>query len=1221
MFSKLLKFELSLQSKQVGFWIAAIAMFILGALTPWLIDVLGSGGGEKMKVNGAQMVAGQIASWDVAAIFFGAIFVVTGILRDKTFNSLEMVHATPVSTFDMTSTRMIGIYLTVLICIFANTLGGFLGQFNPQIDSEVLGPINPLYYLQPMLLFTVVNALFVTAFYTFLAGLTQNRMLVFVSAIGLFFYSIMSGMIMEFDPPKWIQAIVDPFANIAYALDTEFWSPEDRNTRMLPLFGYVALNRLVWGGISILTLLAVFGRFKRGLISGKTKLAKDDILEGPIAAYKPFSPRFGFIADMKSFLERTRFEYFATVRSIPFYIMAALAAMLFAFFTILTVFFAPQKLVPTSLFMSALGFTSFTIPVVLIIAFFSGEMIWRERTTKFTELIDSTKVKNWPLLLGKWAALSGILITLCLIAILVGIIVQVAAGGPPVNLGLYFKYAFLNVLPNYLALAFLALFVQTFAPNRIVGMLLAAASMVFVLFIVSRLPFYHPLMGYSGTSPGAVSEISPYNGWVNFRWFNTYFGALAALFAVIGTWLWRRGLQTSLLQRLKSIRQNITPVSGGITALLLATFIGTGSYIYNAYDDSNYSNRKARELRQVKTEKLLKDKAWMKLPKTQSVSIKADLYPSKQEGTVSGEFRMKNTYDDPITEVYVQPASRHKEDVRVMEMSGATRVTEGKNADGDDIKDIEKTGHWLYRFEPPLAPGAESTFKFETYFHPPRLADGSSINKNGTFLNNYGTFGGSPRVIPILGAQFQPMTNPDKRRKYELGELEKFPDRTDMNARQIPFIGGSADYIDFEADVCTDANQIPIAPGNFISEDITDDRRCRVYKSDTKFLNFYSILSADFAITEDSWTSPTGKVIPITIHHGKDHTYSVPDIIDGVKYGLSHYTEHFGPYQFNYVRVMEVPFIGFAQAFAGTIPYAEQGFIMDGGDPEDDKTLDNASQTTMHEIAHQWFAHQIVPAPTRGYNVQSEGLTSYAALDAYEEKYGFDKALYSLEKGAIEEMIALMMFDSKTEEPLALASDQQYLVYNKADWVMWGLKHYIGKDKMRDILRKYVDDYGQKGPPYPTTLQLTEYLKEGAGPDFHQLIEDQWDRITYWDLKYGEGDIKVSQNSDGTYTVDIPFELDKKIQTEEMDKSESVTEIDGEGLNEWVEIGFYKNKPKDKWSDWISLERLRVNQAESTLSFTVPEKPNYIALDPRRLLQERNATDNVKELPKQLAAN
>jgi hypothetical protein len=174
---------------------------------------------------------------------------------------------------------------------------------------------------------------------------------------------------------------------------------------------------------------------------------------------------------------------------------------------------------------------------------------------------------------------------------------------------------------------------------------------------------------------------------------------------------------------------------------------------------------------------------------------------------------------------------------------------------------------------------------------------------------------------------------------------------------------------------------------------------------------------------------------------------------------------------------------------------------------------------------------------------------------------------------------------------------------------------------MHQAMQNFLKDYGQTGAPYPTTLQLIEYLREAAGPDYDQLITDQWDRMTYWDLAFGEGDIKVSPNSDGTYTIEIPFKLDKKISTEEEPKKISVTEIEGEELNEWIEIGFYKNKPKDKWSDWAALEKVRVSTSETTLSFTVKTRPGHIALDPRRLLQEKNVTDNVKALDKKLASS
>jgi len=138
--------------------------------------------------------------------------------------------------------------------------------------------------------------------------------------------------------------------------------------------------------------------------------------------------------------------------------------------------------------------------------------------------------------------------------------------------------------------------------------------------------------------------------------------------------------------------------------------------------------------------------------------------------------------------------------------------------------------------------------------------------------------------------------------------------------------------------------------------------------------------------------------------------------------------------------------------------------------------------------------------------------------------------------------------------------------------------------------------------------------------DFELLVDDYFERITFWDLRFGEGDIQVTSVSDG-YKVTLPLTVDKKIASEEDGKETSVTEMDAESLNEWVEIGFYTENPKEKLGDeWMALERIRVTEKDSTVSFVVPEKPTHILLDPRRLLIERNVEDNVKEPDTKLAS-
>lgn len=1213
MLKSLLKFEFGYHSKQISFWVVMVVMALYGLFVALVPDIFGSGlSGSRLKANGAQMIAGGISAAYLPVLFFGGVFTVTGILRDKTSNMLELVHATPVTTRNMTLSRMIGIFSIICLSLFVFLLAQFLGQFSPTLDKETLGPVNPFYYLHPFILLTVINALIVTAFFTLIAGLTQNRMLVLVSAIGLFFYSQIVGLLDVVDAPKWLQAVADPFASFAYALDTESWNPLERNTKLLPLTGYVGLNRFVWTLLSTATLVFVFRKFKRGLISGKTKLRQFKGLEATGEAYTGTSQNLGFESDIAAFWTRLKFEYLTTIRSIPFLILAGLAVTIFAFLIIVTVFFAPQKLVPTSSTMSAIGFTSLFIPMILIISFFSAEMMFRDKGAKFNELLDSTKVANWPLLAAKWIALMAVVTTLCCIGMLISMLIQLVTDSPPVDLSLYLRFTFLNILPNYLFVVALAMIVQIFVPNRIVGMIAAAGVIVGVNFFIGRIPFYHPLMGYGGSSPGGISEISPYGNWIRFRWFNFYWGMYVLAFAVFGVWLWRRGLQTGLIHRFAKIRQNITPVSGGVFAIAIAAFIGSGFYIYKAYDKVDWRNQKTGEARQVEAEALFERERDLARPHTRAVQIEADIYPSKQEATVKGTMVLQNSSGEQITELYVR-APVGKKDMRLLSIEGASEQIEGENIDGDTLEKLNDFGVRLFNFNPPLKEGQEVKLEFEAFFHAPRLADRSSVSKNGTFMNNYASFGGSPRVVPVFGPFDSRITNSKRRRKLDLPELPKLPDplKEGMDLNIFGSITGPADMIDFNGRICTDSPQIPIAPGNLISEEKGKDRICRTYETSQPISNFFSMLSGEYAITEGSWTSPDGKDIPIRIYHGEKHDYSVDEMITAVQFSLGHFSENFAPYQYDYVRIMEVPFIGFAQAFAGTIPFSEQGFIMDAGDPDDVKTLDNATLTTMHEMGHQWFAHQIVPGYSRGFNVLSEGLTSYITLDAYEAMYGWDKARYALENATIAQMQALAFIDREKEVPLSKARGQQYLVYNKADWVLWGLKNYIGPQNLRDAMKGFIDDWGLKGPPYPTTATLTDVLREAAGPDYDQFITDQWDRIVWWKFAHGDDGPSVIENADGSWRVTIPIRTDKDIKTEEMKTSMSWSEMDGETLNEPLEIGIYSQEPKKLWSAYDKLEQVWVSQTDQSFTFDVKTKPTHIALDPRRLMLESHVDDNV----------
>ena len=85
-----------------------------------------------------------------------------------------------------------------------------------------------------------------------------------------------------------------------------------------------------------------------------------------------------------------------------------------------------------------------------------------------------------------------------------------------------------------------------------------------------------------------------------------------------------------------------------------------------------------------------------------------------------------------------------------------------------------------------------------------------------------------------------------------------------------------------------------------------------------------------------------------------------------MKDSLSLFTKEIGPYPHSFTDSRISPYGSFAQSFLGTIPYSESmGFIqkMKEGD------LDFIYFVTAHEIAHQWWGQQILPATVEGSNV------------------------------------------------------------------------------------------------------------------------------------------------------------------------------------------------------------------------------------------------------------
>src|SRR5690625_5353616 len=154
---------------------------------------------------------------------------------------------------------------------------------------------------------------------------------------------------------------------------------------------------------------------------------------------------------------------------------------------------------------------------------------------------------------------------------------------------------------------------------------------------------------------------------------------------------------------------------------------------------------------------------------------------------------------------------------------------------------------------------------------------------------------------------------------------------------------------------------------------------------DQKILNFFAYNSGTYEVERDTWED-----IDIEIYYNKKHQYNEDRMVNDLKKSFDYFTKEFGPYQFKQARIIEFPNThgSFAQSFANTIPFSESiGFIADVDD-EDEDGVDYPFAITSHELAHQWWAHQVIGANVKGATMLSESLSEYSSLKVLEHEYG-----------------------------------------------------------------------------------------------------------------------------------------------------------------------------------------------------------------------------------------
>lgn len=1187
MFGKIAAFEFRYQLRQPVFWVVAIVFFLLtfGSVT---IDQIQIGSGGNVYKNAPYAIAQTTAIWTLFYMFVTTAFAANVVVRDTDTGFGPIIQATRIRKFDYLFGRFVGAFGAVALCFAFVPLALFLGSLMWWLDPETLGPNRLWNYAFAYLVIGIPGLLLTSSVFFALATVTRSMMLTYVGVAAFFILYFIATAALSRPEFEDVMAYAEPFGIAAYGLATQYWTAAERNTLIPPLEGALLWNRVIWLGVSVafLALAYVLFRFEtRGakLKKAETLKARADAAAPAVVAAGPLPrPSFGFSTALAQLVARTRFEMGQVFKSPAFFILLTLGVINSAAGLWFSNEMYGAQIYPVTRTMIA-GLTgAFSLIPIIVAIYYAGELVWRERERKTHEIIDSTPLPDWAFVVPKSLALALVLVATLLVSVVTAVLVQTLKGWFDFELGKYLLWYVLPQAIDWTLLAVLAIFVQAISPHKFLGwglmVLYIIAGIVF-----SQIGLEHNLLVYGGAPNVPLSDMNGQGRfWIGATWFRAFWTAAAILLLVLSHGLWRRGTETRILPRLRRLPHRLAGPAGVLGGLAVVAMIGVGGFIFvntNVWND--YETSKQGEARQAAYEKALLRYEDRPQPSIVSVTLDVDIHPHEPRLDTTGSYLIENRTGAPLQEMHLRWMSPNME-MLSLAIDGARLAREYEDFD-----------YRIYRFDTPMAPGEQRTVRFETRIAQRGFRNGGNITNvvdNGSFVNN-------TDLAPLIGmARSGLLQDRATRRRHGLPAELRDRDLDDAAGRAHNYV--RADWVQSDITVTTVADQTPIAPGYKVSDSTAEGRRTARFVSEAPILHFFSVQSARYEVTTETYRD-----VELAIYHDARHAWNVDRMITALKAGLDYFEDNFGEYQFRQARILEFPdYARFAQAFANTMPYSEGiGFIADFRDPE---KIDYVTYVTAHELAHQWWAHQVISADVQGAEALSETLSQYSALMVMEKLYGPERIRRFL-KYELNSYLRARGGEVLEELPLYRVENQGYIHYRKGALVMYLLRDQMGEAAVNRALRSLVQQFAFGSAPYPTSRDLIAALRAQAGPEHQELITDLFERITLYDVKATQP--QVRRLREGRWEVTFTIEARKLYADGKGVESETP-------LNEVFDIGVFTARPGDGEFDRdnvLIFERRPIRSGSQTVTFYTREQPRFVGVDPYNKRIDRNADDNV----------
>jgi len=1014
---------------------------------------------ESVYQNSSYQISLITALFSLSAIFFSTIFAAQHLNKELDHNFHQVFFSTPIEKKQFVAGRFASLLTFGFLSTLLFTVSFLYGHLSAAINLQK-GTVSLYYYVQPVLLFTFINALFVTSVLCFVGWISKNKLIIYVTGLMLYMlylvtliYSgspLMARALPQSEQARLISAIVDPFGLSAYFYQTSNWTVDQRNTQLISLKGLFVLNRM----IVLLTSLLLFYVSSRQFSFSKkqsklqSKLKENNNGSNLNFSYKRTPTQHDAKAQVKALLSFSKIHLTYIVKSIPF-----ILALIYVLFGVgMEIHAAIEKGIRIPQHYASSGLMTTTIIQhfyelgLIIVLYYTFDIFWRSNTVRF-DLIENSTANSSVGFFAKWISLSLVTVIFTVALIFEGIVFQLLYNYPTIDWKVYGNLFLFISLPLVLMSGFLLLIKKTIS-RKYIGLGFAVLFVFIMATSIGKNFITYPLAKIFHVIRVAYSDMNGFGLYGADFTKGMFYGFCCLITLLIISYLVKKTNRRWYVWMML------------ITAVSACSY--SGIKLANGYKPKSET---ASLLAQANYETLYRKFSNHPQPTVTNIITTVDLFPEENAYHIKGTYTLENKTNSNIDSILVN-------------FENNFNINNASLHHGGEIITV-KDQYQVLALQKALLPNQKATFYFNISYEWKAVNGHASFNaivENGSFMR-------ISRYFPHFGYILEnEMEEETARKKYKLGTRSA---TTPFDAPKT----ANNDFITLDMTISTAGNQTALGVGELTKSWKQQNRNYFQYKTGDPIPFRFGISSAQYAVKKETYK---GKNFEIYYH--PTHIENVDHLLKNAQMTMDYCETNFGRYPFKTIRFAEVS--GFTRGFAATAYpatiYMTEDMIFHSN-IKADKQQDVINELAGHELAHLWWGNnQINPDDRDGSAMLTETLAMYTEMMLLKLMYGKEKMLDRIKMN-------LDIYTSSKgfsiEQPLyKVQAGETHISYSKGVVVMYLLSELIGEQKLNEVLRSFLEKHKYPNPK-PVSTDFLDELYRLTNPSLHSKIDTLFKKI------------------------------------------------------------------------------------------------------------------------------